>query len=123
MSVCTLENVEAVKNSNYIYTVKVKATQGVDTVKVYKVGLSGFSEIAIKIENGYYVFQVDDLNDKYIITTEIKTLSTLAWIVILVVVALSFSITLIVVAKKKHKKAKVKASIVSDKDIETYNVN
>ena len=123
LSVCTLENVEAVKNSNYIYTVKVKATQGVDTVKVYKVGLSGFSEIAIKIENGYYVFQVDDLNDKYIITTEIKTLSTLAWIVILVVVALSFSITLIVVAKKKHKKAKVKASKVSDKDIETYNVN
>lgn len=123
LSVCTLENVEAVKNSNYIYTVKVKATQGVDTVKVYKVGLGGFSEIAIKIENGYYVFQVDDLNDKYIITTEIKTLSTLAWIVILVVVALSFSITLIVVAKKKHKKAKVKASKVSDKDIETYNVN
>lgn len=123
LSVCTLENVEAVKNSNYIYTVKVKATQGVDTVKVYKVGLSGFSEIAIKIENGYYVFQVDDLNDKYIITTEIKTLSTLAWIIILVVVALAFTITLIIVARKKHKKAKVKESKVSDKDIETYNVN
>lgn len=121
LSVYTLENADEVLDSGYVYTVKVKATQGVDSVKVYKVGLSGFSEIAIKVENGYYVFQVDDLNNKYIITTEQKTLSTLAWILILVAVALAFSITLIVVAKKKHKKAKV--SQVSDKDIETYNAN
>lgn len=120
LSVCSLENIG--ENANgYIYTVKVKATAGVENVKVYKVGLSGFSQQAIKIEDGYYVFKIDDPNDKYIITTEIKTLSTLAWILILVAVVLIFVVALIIVSKKKHKKVKV--SKVSDKDIETYNVN
>lgn len=121
LTVCSLENIDKTSQNNYVYTVKVKATSGVDSVKVYKVGLTGFSEQAIKVENGYYVFKIDDPNDKYIITTEPKTLSTLAWILILVSVVLVFGIALIVVIKHKHKKAKV--SKVSDKDIETYNVN
>ena len=120
LSVCSLENVGE-NAGGYIYTVKVKATAGVENVKVYKVGLSGFSQQAIKIEDGYYVFKIDDPNDKYIITTEIKTLSTLAWILILVAVVIIFVIALIIVSKKKHKK--VKETKVSDKDIETYNVN
>lgn len=122
LSVCTLENVTDA-NNGYIYTVKVKATDGIDNVKVYKVGLSGFSQQAIKIEDGYYVFKIDDPNDKYIITTEIKTLSTLAWILIIVAIVLIFTITLIIVARHKHKKAKATVTKVSDKDIETYNVN
>lgn len=122
LSVCTLENVSDASNG-YIYTVRVKATDGVDNVKVYKVGLSGFSQQAIKIEDGYYVFKIDDPSDKYIITTEIKTLSTLAWILIIVAIVLVFSIALIIVARRKHKKAKATATKVSDKDIETYNVN
>lgn len=123
LSVCTLENASK-KGSDYVYTVKIKATEGVDNVKVYKVGLSGFSQQAIKIENGYYVFKIDDINDKYIITTEEKTLSTLAWILILVVVVLIFTIALMIVLRKKHKKAKAdKKSKVSDIDIETYNIN
>ncbi len=123
LSICTLENASK-KGSDYVYTVKIKATEDVDNVKVYKVGLSGFSQQAIKIENGYYVFKIDDINDKYIITTETKTLSTLAWILILVVVVLIFSIALIIVLRKKHKKVKAtKKSKVSDIDIETYNVN
>lgn len=121
VTVCTLENIDKTSQNNYVYTVKIKATSGVDSVKVYKVGLTGFSEQAIKVENGYYVFKIDDPNDKYIITTEPKTLSTLAWILILVSVAVVFGIALIVVIKYKHKKAKV--AKVSDKDIETYNVN
>lgn len=126
LSVCTLENADAIKDSGYVYTVKVKATAGVNNVKVYKVGLDGFNEIAIRVEDGFYVFMVDDLDDKYIITTEFKTLSTTAWIIILVLVALAFTITLIVVAKKKHKKLAVKDTKEpksSDKDIETYNIN
>ena len=121
LTVCTLENIDKTSQNNYVYTVKVKATSGVDSVKVYKVGLTGFSEQAIKVENGYYVFKIDDPNDKYIITTEPKTLSTIAWILILVSVVLLFGVALIIVIKHKHKKAKV--SKVSDKDIETYNVN
>lgn len=120
LSVCSLENVGD-NASGYIYTVKVKATAGVDNVKVYKVGLSGFSQQAIKIEDGYYVFKIDDPNDKYIITTEIKTLSTLAWILILVAVVLVFGSALIIVSRKKHKK--VKATKADSKNIETYNVN
>ena len=120
LSVCSLENIGD-NASGYIYTVKVKATAGVENVKVYKVGLSGFSQQAIKIEDGYYVFKIDDPNDKYIITTEIKTLSTLAWILILVAVVLVFGSALIIVSRKKHKKAK--ATKADSKNIETYNVN
>ncbi len=122
LSVCTLENVSS-DAQGYIYTVKVKATEGINNVKVYKVGLSGFSQQAIKIEDGYYVFKIDDPNDKYIITTEIKTLSTLAWILILVAIVLVFTVALIIVAHHKRKKAKVAVEKISDKDIETYNVN
>lgn len=122
LSVCTLENVSS-DAQGYIYTVKVKATEGVDNVKVYKVGLSGFSQQAIKIEDGYYVFKIDDPNDKYIITTEIKTLSTLAWVLILVAIVLVFTVALIIVVHHKRKKAKVVVEKISDKDIETYNVN
>ena len=128
LSVCSIRNAGADKDG-YVYTVKVKATEGINSVKVYKVGLNGFKEIAINVEDGYYVFQVDDLNDKYIITTHIKTLSTLAWIIMLVLVATVFTITLIIVIKKKHKKAKAIVSSDKDsnnpnsKDIETYNIN
>lgn len=122
ISVCSLENVSE-SASGYIYTVKVKAVDGVDTVKVYKVSTSGFSQQAIKIEDGYYVFKIDNPDDKYIITTEIKTLSTLAWITIIVAIVLVFTIILIIIAKHKHKKVKVKDGKPSNKDIETYNVN
>lgn len=127
LTVCSIENAKT-QADGYVYTVKVKATEGINSVKVYKVGLNGFKEIAINVEDGYYVFQVDDLNDKYIITTHIKTLSTLAWVIILILVALIFTITLIVVIKKKHKKAKAivtsdKDNNNSNKDIETYNIN
>lgn len=120
LSVYSLKSGNLVNKNNYIYTVKVKAVEGVDSVKVYKVGASGYSEIAIKIEDGYFVFDVDNLEDKYIITTEIKKLSTLAWILIIVAITLVFAsvlITILAVRRKKLKKAKA-----SQEDIKDYHI-
>ncbi len=119
VSICTLENIDKTADTGYIYTVKVKAIQGIDNVKVYKVGLNGFSELAIKVENGYYVFQVDDVNDKYIITTEIRSLSNLAWIIIIATIVITFSIILVIVSRRKHKKV----SKEHEEDIDLYNLN
>lgn len=120
LSVYSLKSGNLVNKNNYVYTVKVKAIEGVDSVKVYKVGSSDYTEIAVKIEDGYFVFDVDNLEDKYIITTEIKKLSTLAWILIIVAITLVFATALtiiLVVKKKKSVKAKV-----SQEEIKDYHI-
>lgn len=120
LSVYSLRSGNLVNKNNYVYTVKVKAIEGVESVKVYKVGSSDYTEIAVKIEDGYFVFDVDNLEDKYIITTEIKKLSTLAWILIIVAITLVFATALtvvLVVRKKKSVKAKV-----SQEEIKDYHI-
>lgn len=97
VSVCTLKNSANVEANGYVYTIKVKASSDVESVKLYKVGLSGYTEVAIKIEDGYFVFNVDNFESEYIITTEVKKLSTIGYVVFAVCGVLVLGVALLVV--------------------------
>lgn len=126
LSVCSLKSTGAdIKNNGYTYTVKVKTTEDITNAKVYRVGANGYQEIALKIEDGYFIFSVDSLEDKYIITTDIKKLSSLAWKVIYAVIALVVLVTVLVVVIKVHKKkklARVTKSTEPLEEVEDYHV-
>lgn len=126
LSVCSLKGTNGQTTTNgYVYTVKVKATEDVTNAKVYRVGSNGYQEIALKIEDGYFIFSVDSLDDKYIITTDIKKLSSLAWKVIYAVIALVVLVSALVVVAKVHKKkklAKATKSTMPTPEVDDYHV-
>lgn len=120
VSVCTLKNSTNVETNGYIYTIKVKATSDVESVKLYKVGLSGYTEVAIKIEDGYFVFNVDNFESEYIITTEVKKLSTIGYIAFAVcgvlVLGLALLVVRVVVHPRKNRLAKVVDCVTLEKN-------
>lgn len=129
LSVCSLKSTSGLTTTNgYIYTVKVKATEDITNAKVYKVGANGYQEVALKIENGYFIFSVDTLEDKYIITTDIKKLSSLAWTVIYVLIGVTVFVAIVIVLSKKLGKKKKLSKVSVDKsskplqEVEDYHI-
>ncbi len=127
LSVCSLKSTNGQADTNgYVYTVKVKATEDVTNAKVYRVSDNGYQQISLKIENGYFIFSVDSLEDEYIITTDIKKLSSLGWMVIYVLIGVTAVVTISIVLLKKFGKKKklAKASKPSKPsgEVEDYHI-
>ncbi len=112
VSVCTLKNGANVESNGYIYTVRVKASSDVNSVKLYKVGVSGYTEVAIRIEDGYFVFNVDNFESEYVITTDVKKLSLIGYIVFAVCGVLVLGLALLVVVVVRHPRRKRLAKVL-----------
>lgn len=119
VSVCTLKNSANVETNGYVYTVRIKASSDVESVKLYKVGLSGYTEVAIKIEDGYFVFNVDNFESEYIITTDVKKLSTIGYIVFAVCGVLVLGLALLVVRVVLNPRRKRLASVLEVEAIDS----
>lgn len=119
---CSFENFT--KDNAYVYTVRVKAKTDDSNVYVYKVDANNnYTEMVVSVEDGYYVFKVDGLDCKYIITKDIEpmsliTLATIIGVSLLVIVALIVALKIRRVHRRKLAKAVANKQnkIIADKN-------
>lgn len=119
VNTCTFNNVS--EDNDYIYTAKVKSTSDSQKIHVYQMNSNGdMREIVVSLEDGYYVFKVDNANDTFVITREKEPMPAWFWLVLIGGAVTALVVTLQVV-KTNRKKKLAKAELA--KDLDTYNIN
>lgn len=118
VNTCTFENAS---DSEYIYTAKVKSTSDSEKIHVYQLGKDGnMREIVVSLEDGYYVFKVDNALDTFVITREKEPLPAWFWLVLIGGGVVALVVTLQVVKTVRRKKL---AKVNNASDLDTYNIN